>query len=64
MTRVKVFSSYHENELDILMNKWLAEHSDINIRDIKLSSSLASVNEDGIPLFTAMVIFTPHTAPI
>lgn len=43
MTRVKVFSSYHENELDILMNKWLAEHSDINIRDIKLSSSLASV---------------------
>lgn len=64
MTRVKVFSSYHENELDILMNKWLAEHSDINIRDIKLSSSLASVNEDGIPLFTAMVIFAPHTAPI
>ena len=64
MTRVKVFSSYHENELDILMNKWLAEHSDINIRDIKLSSSLASVNEDGIPLFTAMVIFTSRTAPI
>lgn len=64
MTRVKVFSSYHENELDILMNKWLAEHSDINIRDIKLSSSLASVNEDGIPLFIAMVIFTPRTAPI
>ena len=64
MTRVKVFSSYHENELDILMNKWLAEHSDINIRDIKLSSSLASVNEDGIPLFTAMVIFTPRAAPI
>lgn len=46
------------------MNKWLAEHSDINIRDIKLSSSLASVNEDGIPLFTAMVIFNPRTAPI
>ena len=64
MTRVKVFSSYHENELDILMNKWLAEHSDINIRDIKLSSSLASVNEDGIPLSTAMVIFAPRTAPI
>lgn len=64
MTRVKVFSSYHENELDILMNKWLAEHSNINIRDIKLSSSLASVNEDGIPLFTAMVIFTPCTAPV
>ena len=64
MTRVKVFSSYHENELDILMNKWLAEHSDINIRDIKLSSSLASVNEDGIPLFTAMVIFTPRSTPI
>ena len=64
MTRVKVFSSYHENKLDILMNKWLAEHPDINIRDIKLSSSLASVNEDGIPLFTAMVIFTPRTAPI
>lgn len=64
MTRVKVFSSYHENELDILMNKWLAEHSDINIRDIKLSSSLASVNEDGIPLLTAMVIFNPRTAPI
>ena len=64
MTRVKVFSSYHENELDILMNKWLAEHSDINIRDIKLSSSLASINEDGIPLFTAMVIFTPRSTPI
>ena len=64
MTRVKVFSSYHENELDILMNKWLAEHSNINIRDIKLSSSLASVNEDGIPLFTAMVIFTPRSTPI
>ena len=63
MTRVKVFSSYHENELDILMNKWLAEHPDINIRDIKLSSSLASVN-NGIPLFTAMVIFAPRTAPI
>ena len=64
MTRVKVFITYHENELDILMNKWLAEHPDINIRDIKLSSSLASANEDGIPLFTAMVIFTPRTAPI
>ena len=64
MTRVKVFSTYHENELDILMNKWLAEHPDINIRDIKLSSSLASANEDGIPLFAAMVIFTPRTAPI
>ena len=64
MTRVKVFSTYHENELDILINKWLAEHPDINIRDIKLSSSLASVNEDGIPLFTAMVIFTLRTAPI
>ena len=64
MTRVKVFSTYHENELDILMNKWLAEHPDINIRDIKLSSSLASANEDGIPLFTAMVIFAPRTAPI
>lgn len=64
MTRVKVFSSYHENELDILMNKWLAEHPDINIRDIKLSSSLASINEDGIPLFTAMVIFAPRTEPI
>lgn len=64
MTRVKVFSTYHENELDILINKWLAEHPDINIRDIKLSSSLASVNEDGIPLFTAMVIFILRTAPI
>lgn len=64
MTRVKIFSTYHENELDILMNKWLAEHPDINIRDIKLSSSLASANEDGIPLFTAMVIFTPRTASI
>lgn len=64
MTRIKFFSTYHESELDILMNKWLAEHPDINIRDIKLSSSLASANEDGIPLFTAMVIFTPRTAPI
>lgn len=64
MTRVKVFSTYRESELDILMNKWLAEHPDINIRDIKLSSSLASANGDGIPLFTAMVIFTPRTAPI
>lgn len=64
MTRIKFFSTYHESELDILMNKWLAEHPDINIRDIKLSSSLASANEDGISLFTAMVIFTPRTAPI
>lgn len=64
MTRVKIFSTYHENELDILINKWLAEHPDINIRDIKLSSSLASANDDSIPLFTAMVIFAPRTAPI
>ncbi len=64
MTRIKFFSTYHESELDILMNKWLAEHPDINIRDIKLSSSLASANEDGITLFTAMVIFAPRTAPI
>lgn len=64
MTRIKFFSTYHESEIDILMNKWLAEHPDINIRDIKLSSSLASANEDGIALFTAMVIFTPRTASI
>lgn len=62
MTQVKLFSAYSEDELEPAMNVWLAEHDHIIIKDIQLSSSVASIDEDGFPLFTALVIYKENPA--
>lgn len=54
--KVKVFDEEHEKDLEIEVNKFLNE-KDVDIIDIKLSSSCAIYGEEQLYCFTALIIY-------
>ena len=55
--KVKVFDEEHEKDLEIEVNKFLNEN-DVDIIDIKLSSSCSIYGEEQIYCFTALIMYT------
>lgn len=56
MMKVKVFDEEHEKDLEAEVNKFISE-SDIDVIDIKLSSSCAIYGEEQIYCFTALIMY-------
>lgn len=54
--KVKVFDEEHEKDLETEVNKFLNE-SDVDVIDIKLSSSCAIYGEEQLYCFTALIIY-------
>ncbi len=54
--KVKVFDEEHEKDLETEVNKFLNEN-DVDIIDIKLSSSCAIYGEEQLYCFTALIIY-------
>lgn len=54
--KVKVFDEEHEKDLEIEVNKFLNEN-DVDVIDIKLSSSCAIYGEEQLYCFTALIIY-------
>lgn len=54
--KVKVFDEEHEKDLEAEVNKFLNEN-DVDIIDIKLSSSCAIYGEEQLYCFTALIIY-------
>ena len=54
--KVKVIDEEHEEDLEEEINKFL-EEEDVEVIDIKLSSSCSIYAEEQIYCFTAMVIY-------
>lgn len=54
--KVKVFDEEHEKDLETEVNKFISEN-DIDIIDIKLSSSCAIYGEEQIYCFTALIMY-------
>lgn len=54
--KVKVFDEEHEKDLETEVNKFLNEN-DVDVIDIKLSSSCAVYGEEQLYCFTALIIY-------
>lgn len=54
--KVKVIDEGHESDLEKEVNKFIKENN-IDIIDIKLSTSCSIYSEDQIYCFTAMIIY-------
>ena len=54
--KVKVFDEEHEKDLETEVNKFLNEN-DVDIIDIKLSSSCAIYGEEQLYCITALIIY-------
>ncbi len=54
--KVKVIDEEHEKDLEKEINKFISEN-DINVIDIKLSTSCSIYSEEQIYCFTAMIIY-------
>ena len=54
--KVKIIDEGHESDLEKEVNKFIKEH-DIEIIDIKLSTSCSIYSEEQIYCFTAMIIY-------
>ena len=54
--KVKVIDEEHENDLEKEVNKFMSEN-DIDVIDIKLSTSCSIYSEEQIYCFTAMIIY-------
>lgn len=54
--KVKVIDEEHEKDLETEVNKFISEN-DIDIIDIKLSSSCAIYGEEQIYCFTALIMY-------
>lgn len=54
--KVKVIDEGHESDLEKEVNKFISEN-DIDIIDIKLSTSCSIYSEEQIYCFTAMIIY-------
>ncbi|MGN1342260.1 MAG: sporulation protein Cse60 [Bacilli bacterium] len=54
--KVKVFDEEHEKDLETEVNKFLNEN-DVDVIDIKLSSSCAIYGEEQLYCFTALIIY-------
>lgn len=55
--RVKVFDEGHEKDLEERINSFLKEN-DVDIIDIKFSTSIGIVGEEQIYCFSALVIYS------
>lgn len=55
--KVKVIDEGHESDLEKEVNKFINEN-DIEVIDIKLSTSCSIYSEEQIYCFTAMIIYT------
>ena len=54
--KVKVFDEEHEKDLETEVNKFLNEN-DVDIIDIKLSSSCAIYGDEQLYWFTALILY-------
>lgn len=54
--KVKIFDEEHEKDLETEVNKFLNEN-DVDVIDIKLSSSCAIYGEEQLYCFTALIIY-------
>ena len=57
--KVKVIDEGHESDLEKEVNKFIKEN-DIDIIDIKLSTSCSIYSEEQIYCFTAMIIYNEN----
>lgn len=57
--KVKVIDEGHESDLEKEVNKFIKEN-DIDIVDIKLSTSCSIYSEEQIYCFTAMIIYNEN----
>ena len=55
--KVKVFDENHEKDLEELNNKFLKDN-DIDVIDIKFSTSIGIMGEEQIYCFSAMIIYS------
>lgn len=60
--QTKFISTYERDELDNLINEWLNNHPYVEVRDIKLSSSISPLGDDVAFMFTALIVYKrpPH----
>lgn len=56
MMKVKIIDEGHEEDLEEEINKFICDN-DIEVIDIKLSSSCSIYSEEQIYCFTAMIIY-------
>lgn len=54
--KVKIFDEEHEKDLEEDINKYISEN-DIDVIDIKLSSSCSIYGEEQIYCFTALIMY-------
>ena len=62
MVQVKIFLAFNqEQELERSVNKWLTDHPDVVVRDIKFSTSQATTTayDNGDTQLAALVIYSP-----
>ena len=55
--KVKVFDESHEKDLEEQINKFLKEN-DVDIIDIKFSTSIGILGEEQIYCFSALIIYS------
>ena len=55
--KVKVFDENHEMDLEESINKFLKEN-DIDVVDIKFSTSIGIIGEEQIYCFSALIIYS------
>ena len=56
LMKVKIFDEEHEKDLETSINNFLSEN-DIEVIDIKFSTSTATFADEQIYCFTAMIIY-------
>ena len=54
--KVKIFDENHEKDLEEVMNKFLKEN-DIDVVDIKFTTSIGIIGEEQIYCFSSMIIY-------
>lgn len=54
--KVKVFDENHEKDLEEAINKFLKEN-DVDVIDIKFSTSIGIMGEEQLYCFSAMIIY-------
>lgn len=58
MIKIKVFDEEHEDTLTSIVNDWIYNNSDYEIKDIKFSTSCMTTNYgEQIYCFSALVIY-------
>ena len=57
MVQVKVFDEEHEDDLSDMINAFLEDHPDIDVVDIKFSTSCSIQEEEQIYCFSALLIY-------